>query len=109
MSLVSEPSQSCSVRTADAIVTAVNQPITEDQSILRVYVAYKVLLRLGFAVGRIEECLTQGIRETDGWEAAIEWVSRIPLPAPLPALTTDVAPFDRGRVPRPRRIRPSHR
>ena len=43
---------------------------------LRVYVAYKVLLRLGFAVGRIEECLTRGIKETETWEAAIEWVSR---------------------------------
>jgi hypothetical protein len=34
-------------------------------------------MRLGFTVGRIEECLTRGIKETETWEAAIEWVSYI--------------------------------
>jgi len=59
------------------IVTTVQQPLSEDQALLRVYVAYKVLMRLGFTVGRIEECLTRGIKETETWEAAIEWVNYI--------------------------------
>ena len=57
------------------IATTVQQPLSEDQALVRVYVAYKVLMRLGFTVGRIEECLTRGIKETETWEAAIEWVS----------------------------------
>jgi hypothetical protein len=61
---------------ADTPAASSQQSLSEDQALLRVYVAYKVLQRLGFTVGRIEECLTQGIKETDNWEAAIEWVSQ---------------------------------
>ena len=60
---------------AHTIATTVQPALSEDQALLRLYVAYKVLLRLGFTVGRIEECLTRGIKETETWEAAIEWVS----------------------------------
>lgn len=51
----------------------------EDQALLRLFVSYNVLQRLGFAEGRIHQCLAEGIRADGGWEEALEWVSIIEL------------------------------
>ncbi|OCF41878.1 DEAH box polypeptide 36 [Kwoniella heveanensis CBS 569] len=46
-----------------------------EKSLLRFFIAYHVLERLGFQKSRIEECLLTGIGENDGWETALEWAS----------------------------------
>lgn len=46
-----------------------------DKALLRLFVTYQVLQRLGFAEARIAECINRGLGEGDGWEEALEWVS----------------------------------
>lgn len=56
-----------------------NAPATatqdEDKILLRTFVSYNVLVRLGFAEARINQCLSGGLKAGGNWEDALEWVS----------------------------------
>ncbi|ODN94181.1 DEAH box polypeptide 36 [Cryptococcus wingfieldii CBS 7118] len=52
---------------------AANAPETE-KGLLRFFIAYHVLQRLGFRTARIEQCFLQGLKEGEGWEEALEWL-----------------------------------
>jgi ATP-dependent RNA helicase DHX29 len=45
-----------------------------DKGLLRLFVAFHVLSRLGFSHGRISQCLLEGLVEGGGWDEAIDWV-----------------------------------
>nr|XP_019011047.1 DEAH box polypeptide 36 [Kwoniella pini CBS 10737]OCF49828.1 DEAH box polypeptide 36 [Kwoniella pini CBS 10737] len=45
-----------------------------EKSLLRFYITYHVLKKLGFRDERIEQCLIEGLGETDTWEEAMEWM-----------------------------------
>jgi hypothetical protein len=60
-------------------------PAETDKALLRLYVAYHVLLAQGFTPERIAECLLCSVGVDDGWEEALEWVCRDTM-----ALTIDV-------------------
>jgi hypothetical protein len=46
-----------------------------DKLLLRVFIAYHVLQKMGFSEARISQCLLEGFGETDTWEEALDWVS----------------------------------
>lgn len=46
----------------------------EDKSLLRLFVAYQVLSRLGFPREHIDRCVLEGLGEGDGWAEGVEWV-----------------------------------
>lgn len=46
----------------------------EDKSLLRLFVAYQVLSRLGFSSEHIDRCVLEGLGEGDGWAEGVEWV-----------------------------------
>ncbi|KAK4689978.1 ATP-dependent RNA helicase DHX29, partial [Tremellales sp. Uapishka_1] len=58
-------------------VTASSTVVDEDRSLLRLYVAYHVLQKLGFSLARVEQCLLQGLGNGQGWEEGLEWVSAV--------------------------------
>lgn len=45
-----------------------------DKVLLRTYVTFQVLSRLGFSDPRIEECILQGLGDGQGWVEGEEWV-----------------------------------
>lgn len=47
-----------------------------DKKYSRIFVAYHVLAQLGFTEERITQCISEGLKEGDGWEEALDWVSR---------------------------------
>lgn len=47
-----------------------------DKVLLRTYVTFEVLSRLGFSDHRIEQCILQGLDDGEGWVEGEEWVSR---------------------------------
>ncbi|WVQ72381.1 hypothetical protein IAR50_001933 [Cryptococcus sp. DSM 104548] len=49
-------------------------PSETEKGLLRFYIAYHVLLKLGFRKERIEQCFLQGLHEGEGWEEALEWL-----------------------------------
>ncbi|WRT66497.1 uncharacterized protein IL334_003456 [Kwoniella shivajii] len=68
--LMSDGSSQASPRTIIA-----SAPGTEtDKSLLRFYIIYHVLRKLGFGEDRIEQCLLEGLGEEGTWEAALEWM-----------------------------------
>lgn len=48
----------------------------DDKALLRLFITFQVLKRLGFAEARILECIDRGIGEGDGWEEALDWVGQ---------------------------------
>lgn len=46
-----------------------------DKNLLRLFVAFHVLAKLGFPEARISQCLLEGLEEGGGWDEAIDWVS----------------------------------
>lgn len=62
----------------------------DDKVLLRYFVAWHVLEHLGFRPNRILQCLTGGIGEEEGWEEAVNWVSRS-LSSRTRLILTDVA------------------
>jgi ATP-dependent RNA helicase DHX29 len=47
-------------------------PADRDKTLLRLFIAYAVLLHLGFSKERVVQCLLGGLEE--GWEDALEWM-----------------------------------
>jgi ATP-dependent RNA helicase DHX29 len=45
-----------------------------DKVLLRTYVTFQVLSRLGFSDPRIEECIVNGLGDGQGWAEGEEWV-----------------------------------
>nr|XP_019046467.1 DEAH box polypeptide 36 [Kwoniella bestiolae CBS 10118]OCF25397.1 DEAH box polypeptide 36 [Kwoniella bestiolae CBS 10118] len=45
-----------------------------EKSLLRFYIIYHILKKLGFRDERIEQCLLEGLSESDSWEEALEWM-----------------------------------
>ncbi|WVR06931.1 hypothetical protein IAU60_003967 [Kwoniella sp. DSM 27419] len=45
-----------------------------DKTMLKLFVTYHVLQRLGFSEQRIEECILNAVGEGDSWEDALEWL-----------------------------------
>ncbi|WVN88411.1 uncharacterized protein L203_103620 [Cryptococcus depauperatus CBS 7841] len=45
-----------------------------EKGLLRFFITYQVLQRLGFGNERIHQCILEGIKEGGGWEEAIEWM-----------------------------------
>ncbi|OCF60762.1 DEAH box polypeptide 36 [Kwoniella mangroviensis CBS 10435] len=45
-----------------------------EKSLLRFYIIYHILKKLGFRDERIEQCLLEGLNENDSWEEALEWM-----------------------------------
>lgn len=46
----------------------------DDKTLQRLFVAWHILLHLGFSEERIRACLISGIKEEEGWEEALNWV-----------------------------------
>lgn len=64
--------------TRGTIVSSVNStPAEADKNLLRLFVAFHVLAKLGFSEGRISQCLLEGLEEGGGWDEAIDWVSAL--------------------------------
>jgi hypothetical protein len=61
----------------DSIKTLVvpGTTIEHEKALLRYFVTWHVLSRLGISEERIRQCLLYGMGENDGWEEALEWVS----------------------------------
>jgi hypothetical protein len=90
-------------------VKASGKPSTtaeSDKGLLRLYVAFHVLSRLGFSEGRISQCLLEGLEEGGGWDEAIDWVSELVFAGWVQdkRRPSDVAALVRGRVSPPRRV-----
>lgn len=47
-------------------------PADRDKTLIRLFIAYSVLLHLGFSKERVVQCLLGGLE--DGWEDALEWM-----------------------------------
>ncbi len=45
-----------------------------EKELLRLFIAFNVLGKLGFSEGRILQCLREGVGEGETWEEALEWV-----------------------------------
>lgn len=45
-----------------------------DKTLLRLFITYNVLARLGFSEARITQCLLTGLEDGEGWEEALEWM-----------------------------------
>lgn len=70
-----------------------NAASDNDKALLRLFITYQVLKRLGFSEARVLECIDQGLGEGDGWEEALDWVG---LMVSRRELTSDVVPSVRG-------------
>jgi ATP-dependent RNA helicase DHX29 len=46
----------------------------EDKVLLRLYITFEVLRRLGFSEERVSQCIREGLGDGDGWVEGVEWV-----------------------------------
>ncbi|WWD17179.1 hypothetical protein CI109_101617 [Kwoniella shandongensis] len=49
-------------------------PSENEKTLLRLFIAFHVLRKLGFSAERVEQCMLEGLKEGDGWEEALEWM-----------------------------------